>query len=753
MLWEADNLLPIQFTGSLPPAPEIYSIYRNWRLIYQAIYQNLGLRPRIEVAREDITQVSILEFNDICSQYSTAINNWLNSAQFRKIELKLRTRIAPVAAITIIIQTDDLLVRRLAWNLWHFLDDYPFAEVAISAVEYQRPLMVSHQRDKIRILAVLGNSTGIDITKDRSLITALPHAEAVFLVEPSREQLDTQLWDDRGWNILFFAGHSFSIDQGETGKIAINPEQSLTIFQLKHALNQAISRGLQIAIFNSCDGLGLATNLADLNIPQIIFMREPVPDLVAQAFLKHFLSAFSSGKSIYLAVREARARLQGLEDKFPCASWLPVIYQNPAQLSLNWLELLDNNQDLCSSNSPSLLKEGIAKVTGKSVKSLWWVSCAIALLIIFIRALGFLQLWELSAYDQLLRLRPSELPDSRILIVKVVEEDIQKYTHPIPDNILNQLIEKLSQYQPRVIGLNIYRDSPVDPGREKFIQQLQHNPRLIAICKAKDNNNFQVSPPPNVPEERLGFDDIVPDIDNVLRRHLLFLHTKEKCVADIAFSVQLAAEYLLFENKELENLPNALVKLGEVIFPLLEPNSGGYHQLDSRGSQILLNYRATEKIAEEVTLTQVLKGEFEPNLVNKKIVIIGVDPTSDRREQITTPYSVAKLPYRDYSPLTIHAQMVSQILSAVLDNRPLLSVWSKWGEGFWIAVWSFLGFLIAWLVQGRIKFILALMGAIALLVYLCLILLIQGIWVPLIPAALVLILTSTGLFVITQRSP
>lgn len=91
----------------------------------------------------------------------------------------------------------------------------------------------------------------------------------------------------------------------------------MTIEQLKYALKKAVVGGLNIAIFNSCDGLGLAQQLADLQIPQIIVMREPVPDRVAQAFLKYFLAAFAQGQSFYLAVREARERLQGLEDRFP----------------------------------------------------------------------------------------------------------------------------------------------------------------------------------------------------------------------------------------------------------------------------------------------------------------------------------------------------------------------------------------------------------------------------------------------------
>jgi hypothetical protein len=103
-----------------------------------------------------------------------------------------------------------------------------------------------------------------------------------------------------------------------------------------YALKKAVEGGLKLAIFNSCDGLGLARQLDDLQIPQMVVMRELVPDKVAQEFLKYFLTAFAGGKSFYLAVREARERLQGLEGKFPCASWLPVICQNLAEVPPNW---------------------------------------------------------------------------------------------------------------------------------------------------------------------------------------------------------------------------------------------------------------------------------------------------------------------------------------------------------------------------------------------------------------------------------
>jgi hypothetical protein len=66
-----------------------------------------------------------------------------------------------------------------------------------------------------------------------------------FLVEPQRHELTDELWK-QGWDILFFAGHSASQPNGETGRIYINQSDSLTIEQLKYALKKAVERGLKL---------------------------------------------------------------------------------------------------------------------------------------------------------------------------------------------------------------------------------------------------------------------------------------------------------------------------------------------------------------------------------------------------------------------------------------------------------------------------------------------------------------------------
>jgi len=376
-LWAEDNGFPEQFIGSLPAAPHLIKLYRNWQAIYQYLCDRIICPPNrllmrlstqtrhacteeeeLEIDGGGITNISVVGFHDLCQKLHQGVNSWLNSAEFLNIDRQLRSSLDPDSEIRVIIETNDDLLRRLPWHCWDFFKDHPKAEMAISRPEYKRPCK-SYQpkisRQKARILAVLGNSQGIDLKKETNLLTSLQDAEVVFLVNPTRAQLNEQLWHPSGWDILFFAGHSHS--EGATGRIYINENQnfnSLTIEQLEEALKAAIKNGLKLAIFNSCDGLGLANALSRLNIPQVIVMREPVPNRVAQDFFHHFIQAFAVERmSLYLAVSQARQKLRGLEDDFPGASWLPVICQNPAVEPPTWAQLV-------KIPLPSLKREAVA---------------------------------------------------------------------------------------------------------------------------------------------------------------------------------------------------------------------------------------------------------------------------------------------------------------------------------------------------------------------------------------------------------
>jgi CHASE2 domain-containing sensor protein len=751
-LWQTDAQTPIQFTGGLPAAPHLEHLYQHWQQLYRALYASLGWRnhniSEFEIDEEDVTHISQAEFENLCQELEKSLNTWLNSLPFLNIDRKLRTQLLPTDEIRCIITAECHHVLKLPWCLWHFFTDYPLAEIALSPPEYDRSIKTNSRKThgKVRILAILGDRHDIDIEKDRHLLQQLPHTELKFLVEPNRSQLTEQLWES-GWDILFFAGHSSS--QGQ-GKMVLNPKETLTIEQLKYGLQKAIAQGLHLAIFNSCDGLGIANDLADLHLPQVIVMREPVPDRVAQEFLKHFLAVFSRGQTLYTAVREARERLQSLENDFPCATWLPVICQNPAEISPTW-------QDFCGQRVGFQLP----RPDLRELPLAFFSSLIVSLILVLIRLSGGLQPLELQAFDQLMRLRPQEQPDSRLLVVTVTDQDIQAQGQEprrgsLSDKYLNLLLTKLEQYQPAAIGLDIYRDFSVSANQPELAKRMQQSNSLIAICKRADPeyDPTGISPPPEIPEARLGFSDFVEDDDGVLRRHLLAMTPNpisSSCTPAYAFSTRLAFLYLQSRGIIAKFTPNWDLKLANKTYRQFHNRIGGYQSIDAQGSQILLNYRfspSVEAIAPQVTMSQVLNGQINPNALKNRIILIGVTSNSSS-DYWSTPYG--KNPSQVVPGILIQAQMVSQMISAALDNRPFLWVWTQGGEICWIWCWSLTGGLLAWYVRKIADLGIAVIIAVATLSGFCFFLLTQGGWIPLVPSMLSLVFTSAQFAYISKK--
>lgn len=744
-LWEQGDLALIKFTGCLPPAPEIADLYKYWQLLYSALYQRLDLCPRIDIDAADVTNVSEVEFSDLCQRLSDRINIWLNSESFRNIDQQLRTQLDSSEEIRVIIETNDNLIRRLPWHLWNFFEHYPKAEVALSASEYKRPnkLLIKAPDAKVRILAILGNGEGINLAKDRAFLEQLSEqAETKFLVEPQLEKLNDQLWE-QGWDILFFAGHSSS---QEKGLIQLNQTSSVTLDKLKYALSKAIERGLKLAIFNSCDGLGLAQDLADLHIPQVIVMREPVPDVVAQEFLKHFLAAFSSGQSLYASVREARERLQKLEGKYPCVTWLPVICQNPAEVPTTWKEWCGSTKGDAKGGS---LRDHRSFLLSKCrLQTVLLASVVVTALVMGVRQLGMLQTWELQAFDRSLQLRPNEGQDPRLLVITVTEADVQKQNlkerRSLSDAALAKLLKKLQPYQPQVIGLDIYRDFPVDPKQADLETYLQDE-HFIAVCEVGGEDYPGVGPPPGIPENRLSFSDLPVDPDKVVRRQLLGMAKDPKsfCSPDTSFSFRVALTYLSAQGVQYKFTPEGNFQIGSVVFKKLEVDTGGYQQLNALGYQVLLNYRSSDSVAEQVPLYDILSGSLDaelPNLVKDRIVLIGTTAKSFK-DYFPTPYS-ADYWSGELPGVVIHAHMVSQILGAVLDQRPLLWWLPQWGEILWIWGWSLVGGVLVWCCRSPLHLGLASSAALGTLCGLYFVLLLKGGWIPLVPSALVLVATG-----------
>ncbi|MEG4322561.1 MULTISPECIES: CHASE2 domain-containing protein [unclassified Microcoleus] len=689
------------------------------------------------------------------------LNDWLKSPEFAKVDRLIGDNLNPDEEARVVICTDDKHLHKLPWNQWDLFERFPKAEPSLSKLNYVtlenpgQPI----RKSKVRILAILGNSAGIDITQDKKILENLsPNADVKFLVERKQDEINDELWE-QSWDIIFFAGHGETED--DIGKIYINQTDFLTINELWSGLRKAVKNGLQLAIFNCCDGLGLARNLDDFQmIPQMILMREFVPDFVAQEFLKCFLKEFVDGKSLYAAAGEARRRLETWEKDFPCASWLPVIWQHPAAKPAVW------NDFLLAPDSPAVEPDLTPlptppkrpPVKGFSrLKSVILASAGCTLAVMGTRFLGVMEPLELSMLDRLMRQRQPELIDNRLLVVEVTDKDVEKYKFPQTDAILAEAIAKLQQFQPLTIGLNMHRNSAREPGRKKLISLFDSNPNIITVCSyGSQDKNYD--PPPELSKvkstNQLGFSDLTPDElrhekGSSIRRQSLSYEPSlspftNNCKISNSFSFMLALRFLENQGIKSQITNNEEWRIGDVTFKRLATRSGGYQDLKPLVSQILLNYRANPKPGFKVTLQEVLEGKINSDLVKGKIVLIGHTSEASRDESDT--------PYGKMPGVWIHAHMVSQILSAAIDKRPLMWVLPsfqglQWGDAVFVWLLAVTGGLLAWRSRSLLVLAIASGGMIFVLYQGSLVILTFGGWMPLVPAGLAFVATGGILFV------
>ncbi|MEQ9550102.1 MAG: CHASE2 domain-containing protein [Coleofasciculus sp. G3-WIS-01] len=392
----------------------------------------------------------------------------------------------------------------------------------------------------------------------------------------------------------------------------------------------------------------------------------------------------------------------------------------------------------------------------------WWniiivlITAAIATGMVFgVRSRGWLESWELSVFDHLMRLQPHEGPDERLLIVEITEKDVQaqpsaeRVGSSLSDRAFAQLLAKLESYQPQTIGLDIYRDRPVDENYPELAQAMKKSDRLFTICHY---GNPGVLPPPEVSAERQGFNNVVLDTDEILRRHLIAVSDPLPCQNQYAFSIQIAAHYLKSQGIKPQLNPEGYLQFGSTVFKTLEKNTGGYSNIDSSGHQILLNYRATPQIAEKITLTDVLNGQLNPKRVKNRIVLIGTTAPSFNDHRWRTPSSGGQNTVQTLTGIEIQAQMVSQILSAVLDHRPLMWWWSQPIEILWIGGWSLVGGILAHNSCSLLGFLSRGGVATGILYGSGWVLFLQGGWIPIVPAALALVMTGGILIVFGSMS-
>jgi CHASE2 domain-containing sensor protein len=720
--------------GSLPCHPIMAEqVDRFWRLVTE--FPDVRIKAK-GVSLGSPRRSHSQRCRSAADRLANMLNQWLHVLEFREIERALLKFAQPNDRLWLSISTDDQHIRLLPWQAWAALSDYEF-EWGCTPIDGWRMERPSHTGPPglVQVLAVLGDRDCLDLSPDRDALQRLHQdgkAAVTLLDAPSAEVFFQQL-SQTPPDLLVFSGHGRPGEGDRSGQITIAPGRSLSVEDFSHALEKAVRHGLQVGIFNCCYSIDLAQALHRLHLPVAIVMRAPVPDVLAQQFINDFLRLYAQGNPLAIAFREARRGLQALEPRFPGATWLPLIYHHPFVQLPAWDELrpaiatpavsdepTDRRSELPveaieaadtppptpteSAQTPAQPGESPPLVMPRPGwhRAVRWLGRSLgvaAIATVITTGLSAqIEPIELAVYDFWLQQRPPEAIDDRLLLVTIDQADIdyqdrqgwqrliwRNSAGSLTPEALTRLLDRLAALQPSAIGLDIYYPAPShSPAQwQRWAKQ-----GLFGICKVADSTSdtAEIPAPPYLPGNQLTFADVHADRDGVVRRHLLsmpFEVAQRSCQTNYALSAALADHYL----QQRGQTPNHQRTTGQWGYddrsiPQLVSGAGGYGPLAAAENQLLLNFRQGARPWRSISLTQVLQGGIPPQWQPHPhpIVLIG-SIHRNSNDWWTIPGG------RTIPGLELQAHGVSQLVSAMLDDRPLLQALAWPAKGVWIVGW------------------------------------------------------------------
>jgi len=341
------------------PAP-LETRYQQWHRAYQNFYRQAlrgqtgtaaqvadplpGAGPALR-GRPGATGVATTQVDwhqhlvDAEGHLLLEFHRWLQRGELTDIRRTL-SMAAKEAPVDLFLTCNPLEVARLPWETWEIGAEYGGAPIRMSRSPVNMPVtptIPTGQHGKTRVLAILGDETGLNFSGDRTALKSLDHLLDITFIgwtpgqdaAALRTAICQTIADPQGWDVLFFAGHSNEAD-AVAGHISVAPQTALSIYELQPYLQAAQENGLQFALFNSCSGLTIADALIELGLSQVAIMREPIHNQVAHAFLLTFLQSLANHADAHAAL-QAACRYLKLEQHltFPSAYLVPSLFRHP----------------------------------------------------------------------------------------------------------------------------------------------------------------------------------------------------------------------------------------------------------------------------------------------------------------------------------------------------------------------------------------------------------------------------------------
>ncbi|MBR8835340.1 MAG: CHASE2 domain-containing protein [Stigonema ocellatum SAG 48.90 = DSM 106950] len=467
-----------QINATLTYPENITKLYQEWQRIYLNFYKT-SWRGRVVDA--GILAAPPIDWHAKLVQAEAQLlyefHNWLRSAELYEIRAVIAKKNRELATTThpveVFLSCSPLDLARLPWEAWEINTEFAADKIHIvrAPLNIRGKVTSNHRCNRqARVLAILGDDTGLNFNSEKSAIRSLEKIAVVEFIgwQPGKDiaELKTEIIEaiasKTGWDILFFAGHS-----NETsltgGELFIAPNVALSLSEIVPSLTVAKERGLQFAIFNSCSGLSMANKLIDLGLSQVAVMREPIHNRVAEEFFVLFLQALTEYKDVHESLLAACEYLK-LEKNltYPSSYLIPSLFRHP-EAPLFRLEPFGLKQQL-KSLIPTR-REAIA------LSSLILMSLQLPVQQFLLERRVLAQAIYRQVTHQVEVLTPP------VFLVQIDEKSIRdagiSNPKPMERKYLARLVDKLTDAKARVVGIDYFLDRHQGESDRILAQSLQ----------------------------------------------------------------------------------------------------------------------------------------------------------------------------------------------------------------------------------------------------------------------------------------
>jgi hypothetical protein len=453
---------------------QLMSLYEKWRQTYLGYYKQ-GLRAWAETAgqlsKPDYDWHSELTLAE--ARLLSEFHKWLKHAELfdlREVLMQVARQAGTEAGIDapkpeLFLTCSPIEIEHLPWETWELGRHLQMVRSPLNIraeTTNRRPF----RKGKARVLAILGDETGLDFAGERTALNAQRKVLDIHYVgwQPGEEKaalkhrICQQVADPQGWDVLFFAGHSNESSLLD-GQIAIAPNTAISIKELSPYLKQAQQRGLQFALFNSCCGLDIANGLINLGLSQVAIMREPIHNQVAQDFLVQFLQRLANFEDVQVALTGACQFLK-LEQNltYPSAYLVPSLFRHPDSVpyqipATDWRSRLRRWQP----NQREVVTLGaLAVISMLPPVQDWLMEQRVRTQAMYRNVTGQL----------------ADSPQPPVILIQIDDATLQyrRISEPVPIDrpLLADLVTQLSAFDPSVIGIDYMLDRPTDGDRQLY---------------------------------------------------------------------------------------------------------------------------------------------------------------------------------------------------------------------------------------------------------------------------------------------